>query len=119
LAVPLAKDRLRERGFNQAELLAGWLAQALQLPLCRRALRRTRATPAQQELDAKTRQRNLHGAFALADGFVARGLHLALVDDVLTTGATAGEIAHLLRQNGAARVDVYCLARTPKGGGSS
>ncbi|MBN8899323.1 MAG: ComF family protein, partial [Rhodospirillales bacterium] len=67
----------------------------------------------QQGLDAATRKRNLRNAFVLADGAAVEGLHLALVDDVLTTGATAERIARLLRRAGARRVDVYCLARTP------
>ena len=69
-----------------------------------------------QGLDKAERKRNLRQAFALDDGAALRGLHLALVDDVLTTGATAAALAQLLRRAGAARVDVYCLARTPKPG---
>jgi len=117
LPVPLAKGRLRERGFNQAVLLSHWLEAALPIKSLPQALQRLRDTPSQQGLDAATRRRNLRGAFALCDGFNPRNLHLALVDDVLTTGATAQALAQLLRQNGAKRVDVYCLARTPKAGG--
>ncbi|MCZ7019069.1 ComF family protein, partial [Salmonella enterica] len=73
-------------------------------------------TVAQQDLDARTRKRNLHQAFALADGAQVKGRHLALIDDVLTTGATAHSLARLLLHAGARRVDVYCLARTPKPG---
>jgi len=117
LAVPLSKRRLRERGFNQADLLARWLSAALQIPYLQNALQRLRDTPAQQGLKAAHRRRNLRGAFALAADFSVRGRHLALVDDVLTTGATAAELAQLLRKNGASKVDVYCLARTPKADG--
>ncbi|WP_043319180.1 MULTISPECIES: ComF family protein [unclassified Pseudomonas] len=115
LPVPLAPRRQRQRGFNQAELLARRLAADLGLPW-RQPLRRVRDTPAQQGLDKAERKRNLRQAFALDDGAALRGLHLALVDDVLTTGATAAALAQLLRRAGAARVDVYCLARTPKPG---
>ncbi|MDQ4348129.1 phosphoribosyltransferase family protein, partial [Pseudomonas aeruginosa] len=80
------------------------------------SLRRVLDTPAQQGLDATVRRRNLRHAFALAPASDVRGLHLALVDDVLTTGATAERLSRLLRRAGAARVDVYCLARTPKPG---
>lgn len=113
LPVPLAGRRLRQRGFNQAALLAGWLGSALQLPVEERLLRRVQDTPAQQALGAAARWRNLQDAFALDAGSALAGRHLALVDDVLTTGATAEALARLLLQAGAARVDVYCLARTP------
>jgi predicted amidophosphoribosyltransferase len=71
-------------------------------------------TDAQQDLDAKARKRNLRNAFALTPDAELSGRHFALVDDVLTTGATAQALARLLMNAGAARVDVYCLARTPK-----
>jgi predicted amidophosphoribosyltransferase len=73
-------------------------------------------TVAQQALDAKSRQRNLRGAFSLARGMAVQDRHFALVDDVLTTGATAHCLARLLMEAGARQVDVYCLARTPKPG---
>jgi ComF family protein len=113
LPVPLSLERQRMRGFNQAQLLGGWLSTALAIPLDSRALVRTRHTASQQGLDLAARQHNLHNAFELATGAQVDGLHLALVDDVLTTGATARALAALLRQAGARRVDVYCLARTP------
>lgn len=116
LPVPLAKRRQRERGFNQAGMLAKWLAKALAIDCNERLLRRTRETPAQQSLDAKARRRNLQQAFAVVDEGALHGLHVAVVDDVLTTGATAQSIAALLRGAGARRVDVYCLARTAKPG---
>lgn len=116
LPVPLADKRQRQRGFNQAGLLAEWLSASLQLPLQAHWLQRVVDTPAQQQLDAATRKRNLRKAFALAPGSVVSGLHVALVDDVLTTGATAESLARLLNKAGAARIDVYCLARTPKPG---
>ncbi|QRY81019.1 ComF family protein [Pseudomonas sp. PDNC002] len=113
IPVPLSRRRERHRGFNQAALLAGWLSGPLGVPVDNRLVQRPQDTPAQQGLDAATRKRNLRNAFALADGANLEGLHLALVDDVLTTGATAERIARLLRRAGARRVDVYCLARTP------
>lgn len=116
LPVPLATRRLRHRGFNQARMLADWLAGELALTVDDSLLQRVIDTPAQQQLDAVTRLRNLRGAFALADGRAVAGRHFALVDDVLTTGATAQALARLLKGAGAARVDVYCLARTPKPG---
>lgn len=113
LPVPLARARLRRRGFNQAALLARWLGDSLDIPVHEALLLRPQDTAAQQGLDAATRKRNLRRAFALGDPQAVAGRHVALVDDVLTTGATAEALSRLLRRAGAARVDVYCLARTP------
>ena len=112
--MPLSSKRLRQRGYNQAALLAQWLSAALNIPRHEHWLLRTQDTDAQQVLDAKNRKRNVLQAFRLAPGVQVTGLHLALVDDVLTTGATAQSLARLLVKAGARRVDVYCLARTPK-----
>ncbi len=116
LPVPLAAPRLRQRGFNQAQMLARWLGDELRLPLRNDWLLRIEDGPPQQGLDAAARRRNLRHAFALHQRAEVRGLHLALVDDVLTTGTTAHFLARLLKRAGAARVDVYCLARTPHPG---
>lgn len=116
MPVPMAARRLRQRGFNQAALLARWLARALQIPGDERTLQRSRETTAQQDLSARARRRNLRQAFALRPGAAVAGRHIALVDDVLTTGATAQTIARCLLDAGARRVDVYCLARTAKPG---
>jgi ComF family protein len=116
LPVPLARRRLRERGFNQAGLLARWLSSQVGVPWNDRLLLRTRDTPAQQGLDARARRKNLRQAFTLQRPGLLEGKHVAVVDDVLTTGTTAQAIAHLLHKDGARRVDVYCLARTPKPG---
>ena len=116
LPVPMARKRLRERGFNQAQMLARWLSERLGIPHDEHLLLRPHDTVAQQVLDAKSRQRNLLRAFALVPGARVEGRHFALVDDVLTTGATAHSLARLLMDAGARQVDVYCLARTPKPG---
>jgi ComF family protein len=116
LPVPMARKRLRERGYNQALMLARWLSTDLNIPYDEHLLVRPHETVAQQHLDAKSRQRNLLDAFSLAADAQVEGLHFALVDDVLTTGATAHSLARLLINAGARQVDVYCLARTPKPG---
>lgn len=116
LPVPLSTRRFRQRGFNQAAMLAQWLGTALKIPCNNRLLIRAHDTPAQQLLKAKVRRKNLRKAFSLAPGATVGGLHLALVDDVLTTGATAQSLALLLLKAGARQVDVYCLARTPQPG---
>lgn len=112
LAVPLHRSRLRRRGYNQALELARPLAHALGVPLHRDALQRRRSTAAQTELDAVARRRNVHGAFALREGVVLPA-HVAILDDVMTTGATLAECARVLRRAGVQRVDVWALARAP------
>jgi ComF family protein len=112
IAVPLHVSRLRQRGYNQALELAKPLAKALGVALNRDLLLRTKATPAQTGLDARARRRNLRDAFALAGSAAVPG-HVALFDDVMTTGATLRECARTLRQAGVARVDVWALARAP------
>lgn len=116
LPVPLGRKRLRQRGFNQSEMLARWLSAELKVPVQSDWLLRPLDGAHQQELDATARHHNLRRAFALQEQAAVRGRHLALVDDVLTTGATAEALARLLLRSGALRVDVYCLARTPKPG---
>ncbi len=112
LPVPLHRQRLRERGYNQAQELVKPLARALGVPWRRDVLLRLRATEAQTELDAPARRRNVRGAFALRSG-VALPAHVAVLDDVMTTGATLAECARVLRRSGVARVDVWALARAP------
>lgn len=109
--VPLHRDRLRRRGYDQALELARPLARGLALPLRDDLLRRIRATAPQSRLAAPQRWRNLRGAFAVRE----RGLptHVALVDDVMTTGATVEAAATALRRAGVARVDVWVCARVP------
>lgn len=115
LPVPLAASRLRERGYNQASLLAGALARRLGLPLWHDALIRRRETPRLMTLDADERLRHIRGAFILSPRYetLLQGRHVAVVDDVLTTGATLNEIARTLWSAGAREVSVWVAARTP------
>ncbi|MEO5560180.1 MAG: ComF family protein [Dokdonella sp.] len=110
IPVPLHRTRLRERGYNQALELAKPLAQALGIPLRHDFVVRDKATPAQTGLDAKARRRNLRDAFTVAAG-AQLPAHVALFDDVMTTGATLRECARVLKQAGVQRVDVWALAR--------
>jgi ComF family protein len=109
--VPLHWRRRWTRGFNQAEVIADELAYRLRIPLHAQALLRRQQHTPQQQLTAAQRRRNLRSGFAIRGD--VRGRHVALVDDVVTTGATAAEIARTLLDAGAASVQVWCLARTP------
>lgn len=109
--VPLHWRRRWGRGFNQAEIIGDELAHALEIPLSANALLRTEAGTPQQHLTAAERRRNLRGCFRVRGDLADR--HIALVDDVVTTGATAAEITRTLLDAGAASVQVWCLARTP------
>lgn len=113
--IPLHWRRLWQRGYNQSQLLAALLAR--RLPGTRvehRLLQRRRATAPQAGMDARTRARNLRGAFTV--GRACDNLRIAVVDDVLTTGATAREAARALQSAGARHVEIWCLARTPAPG---
>ena len=110
--VPLHRSRLRQRGYNQALELARPLARAFGVPLRHDLLARMKPTAAQSELDAPTRRRNVRGAFAV-DRATGLPAHVAIVDDVMTTGATLAECARVLKRAGVARVDVWALARAP------
>lgn len=112
LPVPLHRKRLRQRGYNQALELAAPLARVLGIPIHRDLLWRTRASEAQTELDAKGRRINVRNAFAVR-AYNAWPAHVAIVDDVMTTGATLSECTRVLKRAGVARVDVWALARAP------
>lgn len=110
LAIPLHNTRLAERGFNQAEALAREIANLLDLPLIDTGLTRVRATEQQARLDARARAENMRDAFAWRGAAPPR--RLLLVDDVLTTGATMGACAIVLRAAGAEAVHGLALARS-------
>ena len=109
--IPLSWRRRMRRGYNQAALLSAQLAKHMDVAVNYRALKRIRHTAPQQSLDAKARRRSLRGAFRATAAVAA--LDVALVDDVLTTGATTGEATRALLDAGAARVRVWVVARTP------
>lgn len=112
LPVPLHIGRLRTRGYNQALELAKPLAGGLGASLHADVLQRLRSTAAQTELGALARRRNVRAAFTARQP-VAWPAHVALLDDVMTTGATLVECARVLKRAGVQRVDVWALARAP------
>lgn len=109
--IPLHRARLRKRGHNQALELARPIAQALDLPLRDDLLRRALATAAQSSLDREARAGNMVEAFIAVAGRRGVPRHVALVDDVMTTGATLEAAAHALRALGVQRVDAWVCAR--------
>ena len=116
--VPLHWRRQWQRGFNQSELLAGRLLttcpELRSTRLARRMVKRNRATSAQAGMTAAHRASNLKGAFTVHKP--CDNLRVAIVDDVLTTGATASAMAETLTSAGASYIEVWCLARTPAPG---
>ena len=110
ISVPLWQRRHWRRGFNQSDLLCRPLAHWLNCDWDSQAITRIRPTATQHHLSARLRKRNLKNAFRLE--LPVQGLHMVVVDDVVTTGSTVAEIAQLLLRNGAATVQVWCLCRT-------
>lgn len=110
IPIPLHRHRLRERGFNQALELAKIVTKQTQaIALGSQALRRDKPTLAQSDLPAAKRYRNIRGAFVGAPVGVK---HVALLDDVVTTGATVSEATRVLHDHGVERVDVWCVAKS-------
>jgi ComF family protein len=108
--VPLHPTRRRERGFNQARLLAELLSARISIR-CKEVLKRIRYTTTQTALDRAERIENLHNAFRLRKNADVRGLHVLLIDDVLTTGSTLSECARVLKRAGAISVYAATAAR--------
>lgn len=111
IPVPLHRQRLRWRGFNQAALLGGALARRLKCSLDVATLARVRPTPPQTARDHAERARNVRNAFRVRRPARVTGRCVLLIDDVMTTGATVNECARVLRAAGARRIDVLTLAR--------
>ena len=109
LPMPLHASRLRERGYNQATEIARPLARALDIPLEHGLCRRTRATEAQSLLGTTARRLNVRNAFDINDPVPAR--HVAIVDDVMTTGSSVTELARVIRQAGVDEIEVWVIAR--------
>ena len=111
IPVPLHRRRERDRGFNQALLLARRLGHTWGIPVRSDVLVRTVSTPPQTELTATARRANVRGAFALRRPEAVVGRHVVLVDDILTTGSTVSACARCLRDAGAETIGVLTVAR--------
>jgi len=118
LPVPLSASRLRERGFNQSEILAAEVAQLWGIPAWTGTLERARSTRSQTELTPGERRANVAGAFCVQQAEVKtlRGAHVVLVDDVVTTCATLNACASALFNAGARTISYLTFGRAPASG---
>ncbi len=107
--VPMHRDRLRERGYNQAELIARSVAESIEVPFISHAIEKVRSTPSQVHLTRQERSKSLAGAFVA--NFDFEGAHVLLVDDVCTTGNTLMNCASALKRAGARRVSAVVFAK--------
>jgi ComF family protein len=116
IPVPLHRKKIRQRGFNQAALVAKFLAKKIDRPLNEKLCRRVINTKPQSALDAKQRQNNLRNAFAINQNGINRikGQQIAIIDDVVTTASTVNELSKQLIKAGAEKVHVWCIARAIK-----
>ena len=110
IAMPLHPSRLRERGFNQSQELARQIANRLDIPLLQHACQRIRETPPQLTLKWKEREKNMRDAFSCTQELT--GKHVAVVDDVMTSGASLNAVSSALRSAGAREISAWVIART-------
>jgi len=114
IPVPLYKKKHRQRGFNQAQLIAQLLAKKFSIPLLNKAVERVKHTNVQEGLSVKKRKRNLHNAFSVnkEESQKLAGRHIVIIDDVVTTGATVNSLSQVLLEAGVKHIDVWCICRT-------
>ncbi len=110
IPVPLHPDRLRDRGYNQALELSRPIAKKLQIPIDKFCVERIKNTQPQARLVAKERKQNIKQAFFVSQGFSYQ--HVAVIDDVITTGNTVVELCKSLLRVGVKQIDVWCLAKS-------
>lgn len=110
IPVPLHKNRLRERGFNQALELSKPIEKKLNLKINTKSCQKIRHSEAQSLISAKHRQKNVKKSFAVVKNIKAK--HIAILDDVMTTGHTVNELSKVLKNSGIEKIDVWCVART-------
>ena len=110
IPMPLHPARLRQRGFNQSLELARQIGKRMDIPVLCDASQRVRDTPPQSSLNWNQRSKNMHRAFTCTQDL--SGKHVAVVDDVMTSGASLNELGRTLRQAGARKVSAWVIART-------
>jgi ComF family protein len=110
IPMPMHNERLKQRGFNQALEIARLISKHTQIKLDYTSCQRTKLTPPQASLPLKERIKNIHGVFQCNKNM--QGLNIAMVDDVMTTGASLNELAKTLKQAGATHVECWVIART-------
>ncbi|MBT3229256.1 MAG: ComF family protein [Candidatus Marinimicrobia bacterium] len=115
ISIPLHPRKFRERGYNQVDNMSQWLTEKLDTELGNQFVKRKKYTTSQTKLNAEERMKNVRAAFGVTDKTAIKGKHVLLVDDVLTTGATANALAELLAQSGASKIDLITLS-TPQYG---
>ncbi len=108
--IPLHADRLKERGFNQALELSQIISKFFNIPILHNVCQRIRPTPSQALIHANKRRNNMKNAFVITHNFNAK--HIAIVDDVVTTGTTVAELSQLFKNMGVEKIDIWCYART-------
>lgn len=110
IPVPLHASRLRYRGYNQSLLLAKKLSKKLDIPIAQDFIKKQKNTTAQAGLTLKKRQKNLKGSFGVKKNYQAKSI--AIIDDVVTSGATVNEISKILKKNGVDYIQVWGIAHT-------
>lgn len=110
IPIPLHIDRLKERGFNQALELSRLISTHFKIPIMLDACQRIRPTQPQSLIHANQRRNNIKNAFTINKTLKAK--HIAIIDDVVTTGTTVTELSQLFKEIGVARIDIWCYART-------
>lgn len=111
IPVPLHRSRLRQRGYNQTQEIARPISKALQIPIDYQCCERKKKTAAQAELQGKERATNVRHAFHLSKPSPYK--HIAILDDVITTGHTLAECAKIFHNSGTQRIDIWALAKAP------
>ena len=118
IPIPMHKSKHKQRGYNQAALIAQTLSRSSGIAISKNTLIKTKPTETQAQLNKQERMKNLNGSFNISKKALKKGTligkHIALVDDVMTTKATCELASKLLLERGAKQVDIWCLARTPK-----
>lgn len=115
IPVPLHKNRLVKRGFNQSLEIARPVAKKFNIPIDVKSVRRKRQTLAQAELNATQRKKNVRGCFEIRSEGLVKYRHVVIIDDVVTTGSTINELAKQLKQSGVQKVGVWSIARAVLG----